>query len=300
VSPSRDRYRARIDRVVDHIRENPAGDLSLEALARVALFSPYHFHRLFKAQVGETLNQFVRRTRIERAAVLMRSAPERTLSSIALEAGFAALASFSRAFKEVYGISPSRWDRQTRLQVRKIDQAEGEFPVYTEDEFREMERLFPVRVVDVPPIRVAYVRTLDSYAKGAFQRTYDTLMEWVGDASLEGGRVFAMSHDDPDVTPSAQCRLDVAYEVHEEIDASGAVGIRTLPAARMAQARCTGDFINVHKVWEYLYRFWLPRSRWEPADHPSIELFRTRPEDWWRDQVVDLDAWIPVRPLRAI
>jgi AraC family transcriptional regulator len=300
VSPTPDHYRARIDRVIDHVRSHPAGDLSLEALARVALFSPFHFHRLFKARTGETLNAFVRRTRVERAAVLMRSAPQRTLTAIARDCGFSALAPFSRAFKEVYGISPSRWNRRSRLQVRKIDQAEGEFPVYSEDEFREMERLFPVRVVPVPQIRVAYVRTLDSYAEGAFQRTYDILMEWAGAASLGGGRVFAMSHDDPDITPAAQCRLDVACEVPDDVEAGGPVSIRTLPATRMAQARCTGEFINIHKIWEYLYRFWLPRSRWEPEDLPSLEYFRTQPADWWRDQVVDLEAWIPVRPLRAV
>ncbi len=297
---SSSRYQPRIDRVVRHVRENPAGDLSLNALAAIAHFSPFHFHRLFKSAVGETLNHFVQRTRVEYAVRLVASAPDRTLTGIALDAGFSALAPFSRAFKEVYGIAPSRWDRRTRLQERKIHQADADFPVYTEEEFREMESRFPVRITREPAIRVAYVGTLDSYAEGAFQRTYDALMAWVESTNRSGGRVFALSYDDPDVTPPEKCRLDVACEIHDEVEPGAPVSVRTLPPMRVARAHCVGDFIRVHEVWEYLYRWWLPRSRWEPDDLPSLEYFRTQPADWWRDQRVDLEAWIPVRPLRSI
>lgn len=293
-------YGSRIDRVVDHIQRHPAGDLSLAVLANVAHFSPYHFHRLFKAHVGETLNHFVRRTRLERAAVLMRSSRSRPLSAIATECGFGALASFSRAFKEVYGIPPSRWDRRTRLQVRKIDQTGDEFPLYSEEQFREMVAQFPVSVRRYDSMRLAYLRTVDSYAEGAFQRIYDRLMEWVESEGLPVGRVFAMSHDDPDITPREKCRLDVAVTIPDGWSAGRGVRVRTLPEMWVASARCTGDFINIHRIWEFMYRFWLPASRWEPRHLPAMEYFRTQPADWWRDQVVDLEAWIPVRKLRHI
>ncbi len=293
-------YRTRIDRVVDHIQRRPGSDLSLASLAKVAHFSPYHFHRLFKAHVGETLNHFVRRTRLERAAVLMRSSPGRSLSAIAEECGFGALATLSRTFKEVYGLSPSRWDRVTRLQERKIDQAGVEFPVYSEEQFREMESQFPVTVERVSAMRLAYVRTADSYAEGAFQRIYDRLMDWAQAEGLPAGCVFAMSHDDPDVTPKEKCRLDVAMTVPDGFAPRRGVRLRTVPDTWVARARCTGEFINIHKVWEFLYRHWLPSSRWEPRHLPAMEYFRTQPEDWWRDEVVDLDAWIPIRRLRRI
>ena len=47
-----------INRVKDYIKANPCGELTLANLARVACFSPFHFVRLFKAETGETLNQF--------------------------------------------------------------------------------------------------------------------------------------------------------------------------------------------------------------------------------------------------
>jgi AraC family transcriptional regulator len=52
-------YIQRINAVVSHIRENLDDDLSLDTLARVAGFSPFHFHRIFKAITTETVNECV-------------------------------------------------------------------------------------------------------------------------------------------------------------------------------------------------------------------------------------------------
>ncbi len=64
-------YIHRINKVIDYIEAHIDGDLSLEILADVASFSPFHFHRIFSAFVGETLNDFIKRLRIEKAASLL-------------------------------------------------------------------------------------------------------------------------------------------------------------------------------------------------------------------------------------
>ncbi len=64
----REEYISRINRVMDYIEVNIVQDLSLENLAEVANFSRFHFHRIFRAMVGETLHQFIQRIRLEKAA----------------------------------------------------------------------------------------------------------------------------------------------------------------------------------------------------------------------------------------
>lgn len=131
-------------------------------------------------------------------------------------------------------------------------------------------------------------------------------MTWAEAEDVPPGEVYSMSWDDPDVTPPDKCRLDVARALPDDVEVDlrkareRGIRLRTLPAMRVATARCDGPFIDVHRVWEYLYRHWLPRSRWEPADQPAMERFRTPPEAWRREGVVKLDAWIPVRPLRRV
>ena len=66
---TKDEYTARINRVLDYIEANIDTALSLETLAGVAHFSPFHFHRIFKAMTGETLNRFIQRIRVEKAAM---------------------------------------------------------------------------------------------------------------------------------------------------------------------------------------------------------------------------------------
>ena len=62
-------YASRIQRVVDHLAEHLDDPLDLESLARVAHFSPYHFHRIYRGILGETVHDTVRRLRLQRAAI---------------------------------------------------------------------------------------------------------------------------------------------------------------------------------------------------------------------------------------
>jgi AraC family transcriptional regulator len=109
------RYRDRLAPLTDYARENPRSDLGVDALAKIVHFSPYHFHRVFTAVMGETAGTFVRRVRLERATQLMRAAPRRSLSAVATEAGFGSLSDFSRTFRRHYGMAPIKWDRRAPL-----------------------------------------------------------------------------------------------------------------------------------------------------------------------------------------
>ena len=81
-------YVARINRVIDYIEANLEDELSLRSLAKVANFSAYHFHRIFKGIVGETLNQFIQRRRIEKAASMLIGNPAKPITDIAFDCGF--------------------------------------------------------------------------------------------------------------------------------------------------------------------------------------------------------------------
>ena len=106
-----DIYRQRMAEVLQIIQRNLDEDLALEELARVAHFSPYHFHRIFRGMVGESVKEHIRRLRLERAALGLKHS-KRPVTDIAFEAGFETLESFSRAFKAMGGLNPSAFRRQ--------------------------------------------------------------------------------------------------------------------------------------------------------------------------------------------
>src|ERR1700730_13139993 len=101
-------YAARINRVLDHIHENLGEELSLSQLAGIAHFSEYHFHRIFRSLMGEALNEFITRLRLERAIWMLRHTPGYDLTAIAVECGFNSLSNFSRTFKKYFDVSPGR------------------------------------------------------------------------------------------------------------------------------------------------------------------------------------------------
>lgn len=102
-------YTRRMNRVLEHIDQHLDQPLELADLAQIAHFSPWHFHRLFTAWVGETLGDYLRRRRLACAAQQLASRPEASILQIALEVGFSSGEAFSRAFKQHFSVTPSTW-----------------------------------------------------------------------------------------------------------------------------------------------------------------------------------------------
>lgn len=98
----------RITQIVRRIEREPQESFSLAALARDANLSPYHFLRSFRQVTGATPHQFVLRTRLQRAAVRLRTSRE-AISSIAFDEGFNDLSTFNRRFRRLMGMSPGEY-----------------------------------------------------------------------------------------------------------------------------------------------------------------------------------------------
>jgi AraC family transcriptional regulator len=110
-------YVGRVNRAVDCITAHLDEPLQLDEVARAACFSPYHFHRIFRALMGETLAAFVKRVRLERAVYLLSHRAGTRLTDVALACGFSSSSDFSRAFRGYYGVAAE--------QVRR-----GELPAF--------------------------------------------------------------------------------------------------------------------------------------------------------------------------
>lgn len=101
-------YSQQISAVKAYIREHIDGPLNRDVLAEVAGFSVPHFHRIFTGHVGENIADYVRRVRMERAGRKLRMGAV-DITEVALAAGYATHAAFSRAFKQQFGLSPSEF-----------------------------------------------------------------------------------------------------------------------------------------------------------------------------------------------
>ena len=117
-------YTECIDTVQEYIHEHLDEPLNRETLAAIANFSVPHLHRIFTGCVGENIATYVRRIRLERAARKLRMGAV-DITEVALAAGYQTHAAFGKAFKQLYGLSPSEFRQldcwtATRL-LRKVN-----------------------------------------------------------------------------------------------------------------------------------------------------------------------------------
>jgi AraC family transcriptional regulator len=97
-------------RILELMDAQSDAHLSIDALAQEAGLSPAHFARAFKQSVGRAPHQHLLTLRLERARRLLES-PDAGLSDVALRAGFADQAHFTRFFKRQFGVTPGAFVR---------------------------------------------------------------------------------------------------------------------------------------------------------------------------------------------
>jgi AraC family transcriptional regulator len=294
-------YLQRINAVIGYVREQLQTDISLNTLARVAGFSPFHFHRLFKAITGETISDMVLRLRLERSVLLLRSTPTCSITEAAFAAGFQSVAVFSRSFKKQYGINASQWDRQSPLENSKNGQTFAGLPRYTLANLSDLANHdnLEVRIRSLPAQRLAYIRVYDAYRQWSqVKEAYAHLIAWYNQhgGHPEQTTLYGMSQDDPDITPLHLCRFDWCLRVPEHWRADGAMNITDLPACHVATIRCLGDIAQEDRAFQYLFRYWLPHSRYQPANLPAMEIYRRQPAELgWESY--DFDCAVPIELL---
>lgn len=260
------RYEDRIKKVIDYIGKHLDEELNLEQLSAVACFSKYHFHRLFTAYTGLSLQQMIRWLRLKRAAHQLVMDKEKSIITIALDAGFESHESFSRVFKQLCGLSP----RDFRLQ---LNCEAWEKPPYLlpKHEVKNMN----VTIKNLPARRLAVIEHRGDHKK--IPETVNKLIAWAKaqpmDLRPKPGEAFAFVYDDPKTTPPEDFRQDFGITVPEDLKLEGEIIEKRLPAGRYAVAVHKGSRTTIGEKVYALYQDWLPSSNEELGDLPCLFAF---------------------------
>lgn len=277
----------RVNRAIDHVLQNLDQSLRLELVAKAAGFSPFHFHRIFRLLVGESLSDFVKRVRLERALVLLsrrtwavRRRP--SLTDIAFACGFASSSDFTRCFRQRFGVPPSRFDVAAfRLKRRK----EWERAVTDPRRRNLLLRLkpgenpdrFTVRFRRLPPRTVAYLRVSNSFGGGVVPAA-ERLVKWAELQGLADGQWYGYMWDDPEIVAPQDCRYDVGLEIPAMVVARyGDVGRFEFPAMQVAEVEVKGGIDLEMRALDWLFGTWLPASGYVPTEQPCFEAWIGRP-----------------------
>ena len=264
--------------------------------------------------MGETLGDYLRRRRVEQAAMRMLGQPRLALLPLALAVGFGSGEAFSRAFKARFGSAPSSWRMQQLTQARqqgnsnpgqvdgKGGQAAPALPRHDGGMFNPPAPGTPtmtpdVQLMDRAPAPIAYLRYTGPYGAAVGGFWGDTVYPWMLANQLVGKPRYGISHDDPSITDAKQCRYDAGVEVPADTVLSGQPQRTVLPGGRYAVLKFEGRADQIEQAWHSLLRDWLPGSGLQLDNRPCFEYY---PTDGMYDEATgafSCELCIPVTPL---
>lgn len=262
-------YHERLNRVLIFIDQHRSEQLSLERLANVACLSPCHFHRIFRAMVGEPLGQYVQRIRLETAAVQLQTST-RSVLEVSLDAGYESAAAFSRAFEQRFNMAPTecRAAHRFELQVHAAQLKQSNSAAMITPEIRQR-----------PATKVAFIRHFGPYASvGA---AWQKICSFAGQQQLVGPKttLIGISRDDPKLTASEQLRYDACITLDREFSPIGEIGVQTIPGGRHAVFLHSGPYENFGATYDAIFRDWLPQSGEQLRDAMAFELYLNTPDN---------------------
>jgi len=251
---TKDEYLQSIYKVIYYIEQNYSDDLTLEELSRVAGFSKYHFHRIFGSIMGESLSDYIRRVRL--SSTMIKFKTELNITQIAQISGYETNASFSKAFKKYFGITPKEFSKNAKKK-------------------KGNEMLKP-KMVEIEPIDVLYVRKTGDYMHSV-DEAWKTMIEFLDENQLFKNAVarYGISHDNPMMIEEHNLRYDACLELNKNISPRGEISSKQIAGDNYALFMHKGSFTLIKETYKNIAD-WIVESgmvlRDEPLFHKYLDL----------------------------
>ena len=283
------KYKIRIDQVIQYIESNLSNKISLTEVANVSYFSAYHFHRIFTGIVGETVNDYIVRRRLERAINLLIFKSDLSITRVALESGFSSSANFSKAVKLHFGFSPSEIRNPNKVKDSKIGKISSKYgkdfkpsdlyPTRITNEVMKKNKLedtnMNVEVRECDRQRLCTLASERGYESGAIYQAWDKLIDWATNNGIkqEEQERFAFAFDNPTITPVDRCRYSASVVVGEDVHIQLPFSQSEIPKGKYAVLYFKGSSEETIKAQLSIYSDWLPDSGFEPDNFPILERY---------------------------
>ncbi|NUO77978.1 MAG: AraC family transcriptional regulator [Lysobacter sp.] len=292
---TRDSYRRRIERAVALIERAIVGGEEppeLARLAEAAAFSPYHFHRVYRAMTGETSGQTVARLRLLQSLRLLAGA-DATITDTALAVGYQTPQAFSRAFRQGLGGTPSELRAEPERLRREIERLAH--PPGAADSGAPLR----VEVVDVDPVQVLALRVTGGYPQQ--NHGYVRLFGWAAERErmeqLCG--LYGVPWDDRRDVPAPDCVFDCMIALDAPFEGDGDEFRREmLGGGRYARLRHVGPFDGLEALTDALLAQWLPDSGERLRDAPLHHQYLDDPDET-PAALLRTDIYLPLAGTKA-
>ncbi len=249
-------HKERINEVMYHIYKNLTSKLTIEELAYVSSYSPFHFQRIFKEITKKSVTNYIKELRLQCSANLLIFNPESTITYIAHGCGLKSSATFTNEFKKYYGMTPSAW-------------RSGGYEKFKEDNPSKNEKevdFSKIVIKKIEQIDIAYMRHqgYDESIKDKWQK-FLYLLEL--NDGIKNPKMIGFHHSNADITNRDDCKYVACIELEDKkIEPKGDIGLCNIPGGLFATIRYQGVFNDILHLYKKLYYEWLPSSQFEAVN----------------------------------
>jgi AraC family transcriptional regulator len=277
-------YSSRIGKVLLYIDRNLEKDLSLTTVCKIAHYSPFHFHRIFVSITNETLNDYVTRKRIEKAASILIRKKEISITELSTQYGFNSNASFTKTFKAFYGLPPSKFREKSSNKFTKVKRSPGKKSETTFERYvdRISENLawmkqhadVSVRILD--PFRVAYITNIGNV--NAIGKTFEKLITWAKSKNVFNAqpKLLTVYHDSLKISDPARARQSACIMVNTSIKQDEEVAIMTINGGKYLVARAALLLAEFEYAWISFF-VWISEHGHTIREEEIFEIYHNDP-----------------------
>ena len=279
---TRQEYQKKLNTIVEYINSNLDKKISITELAKISNLSPFHFHRIMKGLLGEPIGNYISRTRVQTAALLIRYT-NLEIQEIAHSVGYDKPSSLNKIFKQYYNISPTAYRNNKESNITKP--VIGIFNI----------KLDTPRILKIPDIEVIYINITGEYGNENYQKAWAELGNFVKENNLFPLDIesFGISYDDPKVTEKEYCRYDACLTINQSVKPQGKIGVKKIEGGKFAVFTYQGSYDNWGEVYDIIYDSWLINSEYDLRNVPVMEKYLNGPVQSV-DKELSLEIYLPI------
>lgn len=272
-------------KIIQYIDNNLDTELSLEIVSGIGAYSPFHFHRIFKLIVGETLQNYIFRKRIEKSAFYLSLRKNLSVKDIYLNVGFSSHSDFNKAFKKYYGKSPSEFRKVTPEKFHTISQIHsknGQVDTIFDQYICNIENLLnwstmnlKIKVTDFPEMNLASVMSLGI---ANVESSFNVLIDWAKEKQLfprENLKMISVYHDSFKVTSADKVRIHACMLLDEKLEKQeGEVFPETLEVGKFIVGSGEVALAEFEQSWVSLF-LWMKENGYSTRKAFPFEIYHS-------------------------
>lgn len=276
-------YHRSVNRAVDYINTHLRETIDLHTLSDIAQISEYHFHRIFKAFIGESAGAYITRLRLEYAAQKLQTT-KLSLNEIALQSGYQSQYALSKAFKKHFGLPPSSFRNIHSFFSGHITETNYEITEVKPD------------ITELDARDLVYIRIISAYGTPVeYRSAWKKLWKFAcGKEIVDGNNEYlGLSFDDPNITHPCRCRFYACITTNKPIKPEGEFGTINIEKGRFAVFPLQGSYSGLNQLYRSIYMDWLPKSNYCLRHSMPYEKYLNNP-DKVKEEDIHTEIYIPI------